>query len=169
MVVAARPSFRRQEVLWENVDCSGPNGECVSKSGGTHLGHNIPDDQGDRLCINLSCIAGRPAGATVAAASDAARFLAARHGTAAAAGAGAGADNDELQVYFGAGCFWHVQQELAKFERSVLGRTDLELTARAGYAGGSPRGGGGAEGQLVCYHPEGADGAVADYAEEGQP
>ena len=27
---------------------------------GTHLGHNIPDETGNRFCINLVCIAGSP-------------------------------------------------------------------------------------------------------------
>ena len=35
------------------------NGECVSLSG-THLGHNLPDRKGNRYCINLVSVAGRP-------------------------------------------------------------------------------------------------------------
>lgn len=35
-----------------------PGGECVSVDG-THLGHNIPDSNGHRYCINLVSIAGR--------------------------------------------------------------------------------------------------------------
>ena len=34
-------------------------------------------------------------------------------------------------------CFWHVQHEFVEAEKRILGRSDLELTARAGYAGGS--------------------------------
>ena len=54
------PSFRDQEVVWENVRCL-PNGEAVSVDG-THLGHNLPDGNGSRYCINLVCVAGRPDG-----------------------------------------------------------------------------------------------------------
>ncbi|KAL1507746.1 hypothetical protein AB1Y20_007358 [Prymnesium parvum] len=53
------PSFRDEEVNWELVRCL-PNGECVSVDG-THLGHNLPDGKGNRYCINLVSVAGRPA------------------------------------------------------------------------------------------------------------
>jgi peptide methionine sulfoxide reductase MsrB len=68
------PSFRDEEVVWENVRCL-PNGETVSLGGtdlghnlpdeivslsGTHLGHNIPDGKGNRYSINLVSIAGNP-------------------------------------------------------------------------------------------------------------
>jgi len=52
------PSFRDQEVVWENTRCL-PDGEAVSLDG-THLGHNIPDFSGNRYCINLVSVAGRP-------------------------------------------------------------------------------------------------------------
>lgn len=52
------PSFRDEEVEWENVRCL-RNGEAVSLDG-THLGHNLPDRKGNRYCINLVCVAGRP-------------------------------------------------------------------------------------------------------------
>lgn len=52
------PSFRDSEVNWDQVRCL-RNGECVSLAG-THLGHNLPDKHGNRYCINLVCIAGRP-------------------------------------------------------------------------------------------------------------
>ena len=52
------PSFRDDEVVWENVRIL-PNGEAVSVTG-THLGHNLPDSKGNRYCINLVSIAGRP-------------------------------------------------------------------------------------------------------------
>ena len=32
----------------------------VRSACGLHLGHNIPDRQGDRYCIDLVCIAGKP-------------------------------------------------------------------------------------------------------------
>ena len=69
------PSFRDEEVVWENVRCL-RNGEAVSTAG-THvspvvtfnndahntlfllqLGHNLPDRRGNRYCINLVSIAG---------------------------------------------------------------------------------------------------------------
>ena len=54
------PSFRDAEVNWEYVRClEGHEEECVSITG-THLGHNIPDEKGNRYCINLVSIAGRP-------------------------------------------------------------------------------------------------------------
>eukprot|EP01031_Cornospumella_fuschlensis_P039991 gene39992-48718_t len=55
------PSFRDQEVVWENVRCLA-NGEAVSVDG-THLGHNLPDRKGNRYCINLVSVAGFPADA----------------------------------------------------------------------------------------------------------
>uniref|UniRef100_A0A7S3Y0D1 Uncharacterized protein n=1 Tax=Heterosigma akashiwo TaxID=2829 RepID=A0A7S3Y0D1_HETAK len=61
------PSFRDEEVVWGNVR-SLRDGEMVSLAG-THLGHNLPDRKGNRYCINLVSVAGRPA----AAADDGAR------------------------------------------------------------------------------------------------
>merc|ERR1719191_2680113 len=52
------PSFRKAEVLWRNV-VQLDDGEIVSLTG-THLGHNLPDEAGDRYCINLVSIAGLP-------------------------------------------------------------------------------------------------------------
>ena len=52
------PSFRDEEVVWENVRCLS-NRESVSIDG-THLGHNLPDSKGNRYCINLACVAGNP-------------------------------------------------------------------------------------------------------------
>ena len=52
------PSFRDQEVNWDYVRVL-PNGECISVDG-THLGHNLPDGTGNRYCINLVSVAGRP-------------------------------------------------------------------------------------------------------------
>lgn len=60
------PSFRDAEVNWDYVRVL-PNGETVSVDG-THLGHNLPDSQGSRYCINLVCIAGRPKEGCAAAA-----------------------------------------------------------------------------------------------------
>jgi hypothetical protein len=57
------PSFRDNEVVWDNVRVLRGSGEVVSKSG-THLGHNIADKKGNRYCINLVSIAGQPIGST---------------------------------------------------------------------------------------------------------
>ena len=53
------PSFRDEEVNWTDVRVLG-NGEVVSTDG-THLGHNLPDGTGNRFCINLVSVTGRPA------------------------------------------------------------------------------------------------------------
>mmetsp|Transcript_14120 Transcript_14120/g.21558 ORF Transcript_14120/g.21558 Transcript_14120/m.21558 type:complete len:214 (+) Transcript_14120:186-827(+) len=53
------PSFRDEEVVWDNVRVLKPSGETVSLTG-THLGHNLPDRKGNRYCINLVSIAGQP-------------------------------------------------------------------------------------------------------------
>ena len=53
------PSFRDEEVVWENVRVLKNSGETVSVDG-THLGHNLPDRSGNRYCINLVSIAGKP-------------------------------------------------------------------------------------------------------------
>jgi peptide methionine sulfoxide reductase MsrB len=52
------PSFRDEETNWEHVRVL-KDGECVSTTG-THLGHNLPDKGGNRYCINLVSVAGRP-------------------------------------------------------------------------------------------------------------
>ena len=68
---------------------------------------------------------------------------------------------DELiDVYFGCGCFWHVQHEFVEAERKLLGRTDDQITSRAGYAGGK----GGAIDGKVCYHNSQN---IADYGKLG--
>lgn len=57
-------------------------------------------------------------------------------------------DDSIIPVYFGAGCFWHVQHEFVEAEIKFLKRTEKQLTARAGYAGGMKLGKDG----RVCYH-----------------
>lgn len=64
------------------------------------------------------------------------------------AGAASSSDDELVEVYFGCGCFWHVQHEFVEAEKRILGRSDSELTARAGYAGGKA----GALNDKVCYH-----------------
>mmetsp|Transcript_27217 Transcript_27217/g.58480 ORF Transcript_27217/g.58480 Transcript_27217/m.58480 type:complete len:301 (+) Transcript_27217:67-969(+) len=62
--------------------------------------------------------------------------------------ANAAEDEGLIDVYFGCGCFWHVQHEFVQAEKRILNRSDDELTARAGYAGGKA----GALDGKVCYH-----------------
>eukprot|EP00588_Corethron_pennatum_P004501 CAMPEP_0194291918 /NCGR_PEP_ID=MMETSP0169-20130528/44488_1 /TAXON_ID=218684 /ORGANISM="Corethron pennatum, Strain L29A3" /LENGTH=275 /DNA_ID=CAMNT_0039039943 /DNA_START=129 /DNA_END=952 /DNA_ORIENTATION=+ len=45
-------------------------------------------------------------------------------------------DIGTIDIYFGCGCFWHVQHEMIEAERRILNRGDESLTARVGYAGG---------------------------------
>eukprot|EP00928_Gymnodinium_smaydae_P061502 TRINITY_DN45560_c0_g1_i1.p1 TRINITY_DN45560_c0_g1~~TRINITY_DN45560_c0_g1_i1.p1 ORF type:complete len:268 (+),score=31.96 TRINITY_DN45560_c0_g1_i1:63-806(+) len=51
-----------------------------------------------------------------------------------------GTSDANVSVYFGAGCFWHVQHEFVQAERKLLGRSDSQLTSIVGYA--AARGGG---------------------------
>jgi len=67
---------------------------------------------------------------------------------------------DLIDVYFGCGCFWHVQHEFVEAEKNILGRPNGDLTARAGYAGGVA----GADDGRVCYHNARS---VADYGKLG--
>lgn len=63
-------------------------------------------------------------------------------------------------AYLGCGCFWHVQHVMVHFEQTTLGRMRSDITAFAGYAGGTAVGDGG----RVCYHNH-QD--VADYGALG--
>jgi len=60
----------------------------------------------------------------------------------------AAAADELIPVYFGCGCFWHVQHEFVEAERKILGRKDNELTSLTGYAGGNA----GLKNGKVCYH-----------------
>ncbi|KAL7430786.1 hypothetical protein ACHAXH_002505 [Discostella pseudostelligera] len=81
--------------------------------------------------------------------------------TATLSPAAAYSDNDELiDIYFGCGCFWHVQHEFVQAEKNILLRSDMELTARAGYAGGKA----GSMNGKVCYHNAQN---IADYGKLG--
>lgn len=51
------PSFRPAEVVTENVITDETTGYVTSRCG-THLGSYLPDSQGPRWCMDLSCIAG---------------------------------------------------------------------------------------------------------------
>ena len=70
------------------------------------------------------------------------------------------AAEEDVEVYFGCGCFWHVQHEFVEAERTILGRGDMELTAYTGYGGGT----GGSDKGKVCYHNALQ---VADYGKLG--
>jgi len=54
------PSFRPAEVVTENVITDMETGYVTSKCG-THLGSYLPDSQGARWCMDLSCISGAAA------------------------------------------------------------------------------------------------------------
>eukprot|EP01047_Picozoa_sp_COSAG01_P024336 COSAG01_NODE_1502_length_10101_cov_6.907119_4_plen_218_part_00 len=98
---------------------------------GTHLGHNLPDGQGDRYCINLVCMAG----------SNKAGGLTTTPPTTAAA--------KRIPVYFGAGCYWHTNYDMYVAEsKPPFSRSGVQITSHIGYGGGPAPGPGG----LVCYH-----------------
>lgn len=66
----------------------------------------------------------------------------------------------DVDVYFGCGCFWHVQYAMVGLEMKALGRDGASVTARTAYAGSNvtnPNG-------LVCYHNAEQ---VSDYAAMG--
>jgi peptide methionine sulfoxide reductase MsrA len=44
---------------------------------------------------------------------------------------------DDVSLYFGIGCFWHVQHEFVEAERRILDRGDSDISSYAGYAGGT--------------------------------
>ena len=89
-------------------------------------------------------------------------IMAATASTSVASAAAAAAEEELISVYFGCGCFWHVQHEFVEAERKLLGRSDdAQLTARAGYAGGKA---GADDRGRVCYHNAAN---VADYGKLG--
>eukprot|EP00928_Gymnodinium_smaydae_P033836 TRINITY_DN24127_c0_g1_i1.p1 TRINITY_DN24127_c0_g1~~TRINITY_DN24127_c0_g1_i1.p1 ORF type:complete len:230 (-),score=27.68 TRINITY_DN24127_c0_g1_i1:143-832(-) len=65
-----------------------------------------------------------------------------------------------VDVYFGCGCFWHVQHAFVNLEERLLGRTGSAVTARAAYAGSRAVSSNG----LVCYHNSAG---ISDYANMG--
>jgi len=70
------------------------------------------------------------------------------------------AAEDTVKLYFGAGCFWHVQHEFVGEEVAALQRSGAQITSVVGYAGGQRLGDGG----TVCYHnPRG----YSDYGKLG--
>jgi len=148
------PSFRSQEIVAQNL-VVGSFGEVQSKCG-THLGHNLPDEKGDRFCIDLVCIAGSEK-------SEKPKGTEAQPEVAKPAAPASKLEKDsDVQVYFGCGRFTHVQHEfvMAEVEDLHRGPGSEPVSARAAYAGSTqvgPRG-------LVCYHNS-QD--LADYSELG--
>jgi len=67
---------------------------------------------------------------------------------------------DDLTIYVGAGCFWHVQHEMIVAEQKILGRDGNTFTSVAGYAGGTKIG----KDSKVCYHNMKFD---SDYGQMG--
>ena len=67
-------------------------------------------------------------------------------------GASAAVNRD---VYFGVGCFWHVQHEFVQAEQNILGRDTSQVTSAAGYAGSTKLGKNSRDPTskgIVCYH-----------------
>lgn len=76
-------------------------------------------------------------------------------------GVAVAADDVATPVYFGVGCFWHIQHEFViQGEKEILGRSPKQYTSAAGYAGGKATD---KEGR-VCYHNFQG---VADYGKLG--
>lgn len=59
---------------------------------------------------------------------------------------------EDLEVYFGAGCFWHVQKAINQAEEDLLGRSEANITGITGYAGGTDNSGD------ICYTSYGSKG-----------
>ncbi|KAL1504096.1 hypothetical protein AB1Y20_010506 [Prymnesium parvum] len=74
--------------------------------------------------------------------------------------ASAAAEDPMVKVYFGAGCFWHVQHEFVMEEVATLSRSGGAITAVSGYAGGTKVG----ADNRVCYHNFQG---IGDYGELG--
>ena len=54
-------------------------------------------------------------------------------------------DQSTVTVWLGSGCFWGRQHDLVDLEQRIWNRTDSEVTAVGGYAGGTRSG-------HLCYH-----------------
>lgn len=66
-----------------------------------------------------------------------------------AARAAEGSSSPAVSMYFGQGCFWHVQHDFVVRENKKLGRDTADvITSVAGYAGGTKVG----DKSRVCYH-----------------
>eukprot|EP01035_Chromulina_nebulosa_P017363 gene17363-22911_t len=64
----------------------------------------------------------------------------------------------QVSLYFGVGCFWHVQHEFISWERELLSRSDDQLSSIVGYAGGLDKS------DPVCYHNLQS---IGDYGRKG--
>lgn len=64
----------------------------------------------------------------------------------------AAAQDRKVKIYFGAGCFWHVQHEFVSEEVGALSREASDITAISGYAGGKKVGRSKEGDATVCYH-----------------
>jgi len=47
---------------------------------------------------------------------------------------------EDLKIYFGVGCFWHIQHVFIEAERAQLKRSGVTLTSLVGYAGATAQG-----------------------------
>lgn len=65
---------------------------------------------------------------------------------------------DSISVFFGLGCFWHMQHEFFQAEKAILERRNQDVSALAGYAGGAH------PSDKVCYHNSQG---VGDYGKQG--
>ncbi|KAL3780670.1 hypothetical protein ACHAW5_001870 [Stephanodiscus triporus] len=157
IVPSSRPHHRHPSIE------SGGRATRAAAAAGSDGAAREEDDDVRRSPSSRRSFLERQAGTIFASASTAAAVVSARPDLAAAAAVSANDESvDELvDVYFGCGCFWHVQHEFVEAERKILGRSDSELTSRAGYAGG--KAGSSPDGR-VCYHNAQN---VADYGKLG--
>ena len=137
---------------------------CAAPTASAFGGAKVPTIMG--LSLNSEPTNLRAHASRRAALAGAASALA---GLAAGPKLASAADGEELvEVYFGCGCFWHVQHEFVEAERKILGRDASSYTALVGYAGGGgePGAAGGKDtvGGKVCYHNMQG---VADYGKLG--
>lgn len=96
-------------------------------------GHQLELSGKSRDTTRRACLSGMSLGASIVPLSIPAAY----------------AEEEELvEVYFGCGCFWHVQHEFVEAEKNILGRGASDLSAFVGYAGGKA----GAKDGKVCYH-----------------
>ena len=57
------PSFRKEEIFYENIGPIRPGTDYLFSTCGTHLGSDLPEESPwgvERHCIDLTCVAGSP-------------------------------------------------------------------------------------------------------------